>query len=960
MEKAVEYANDSLKTCLISFLRWFVSKGVAQTLTRGHSGAINDIGVDPKGQFIQSCSPNGAVKVWMLHSGRLVINAKLTDEADACSVTCSLTCGPLPGVSPDGTTAMFFAGGKEQGSGDSNAGIVACWQVGIEEIIGGFTPAEERALKGRLFTVDKRFVQFAPVAAMELLNRERPEAKLLVATEAGFIWMFNLAGVVKNDYAGSVCFSTFNYSSVTTILVHEEKLVVGSEVGRIAVWEMSNEERKKYDTNNPLQSNNDNPNMQKSISSTTSDSSPSGNRRKKQPGFMKSKIRHRFRGDPQTGAIRPNKAQCEYWAHGKRALQGGGINRFAVMTRSRQKPLLFSASGDATVKIWWLGKSDAICTLKGHGASVTELVVNEDLPELYSGSTDSTIIFWNINVDKPELSQLCMIFRGHESVITGMVLVPIPLDKQTADSSKRADTMLITSSRDGSLRQWDLPDPRALAQCEQEHKGASIILNKNAPITRLMRHVEFHQNTGGLADANILFGTSSGDMEYIDMFPTPQVQKQYRSATFIELFSPLADIIVFTYQKVVFVAPLLYAAIYMNIYQGWNNKKVRETVGDELNQATANGVSFATLSKSKLISEEKAFFVEVEILVILASVLVVSMCCRVYSRLRHSAFERMKNKEYMDESASGTNLKTIQQMEAHARVARLRQMQSLVQMLLWGSVKMLTLPLMNHVYPVFDCVTMDDGKRHLEISPRVICWEGRHLHVSAFVIAVLAAYLAYAIPFTFCGCDAELYYNAKDFKDLFRHADIRASTVDIANLTPLGLNWCFNQLAELLVKASLPALTVAFNTSHFLRCASMAAVLALECLVALKFPAYRDRTFDICVTGCKMWVCFIFGCSAWAGWCIENREAAAGAGVVLIVGSVLAVVLVSLRIYYVRWIDPRHNFTNKYEIGGSVAELHLNASSYKGGSPLCQNSKATTATPEEAMGLLEDGRGQTP
>mmetsp|Transcript_96937 Transcript_96937/g.186191 ORF Transcript_96937/g.186191 Transcript_96937/m.186191 type:complete len:255 (+) Transcript_96937:2-766(+) len=216
---------------------------------------------------------------------------------------------------------------------------------------------------------------------------------------------------------------------------------------------------------------------------------------------------------------------------------------------------------------------------------------------------------------------------------------------------------------------------------------------------------------------------------------------------------------------------------------------------------------------------------------------------------------------------------------------------------LWA-IKFLTLPLMIHVYPMLDCLTKEDGKFHLEIQNDTICWQGDHLWQAIVTSCIVVVYLLNTIPFTFCGCDAEAYYTSRDFKDLVRTAGLRAVKVDISAFTPSGINWCFNQLMELFVKASLPGIAVLFNKYEFKRAAYMTCVIGLEFLVAWLVPAIRDNRCNLLVVALKFWVFFVFGVATYAGWEVENFQAVPGWALPAVLGGGTAFIILVVQIQF--------------------------------------------------------------
>eukprot|EP00922_Rhytidocystis_sp_ex-Travisia-forbesii_P060719 GHVS01090020.1.p1 GENE.GHVS01090020.1~~GHVS01090020.1.p1 ORF type:complete len:503 (-),score=55.62 GHVS01090020.1:34-1440(-) len=100
--------------------------------------------------------------------------------------------------------------------------------------------------------------------------------------------------------------------------------------------------------------------------------------------------------------------------------------------------LLFSASEDATIKIWDYDKQDGCLerTLKAHTEGVTDLAFNRTGTKLASSSQDATVKLWNCpNYDRVKT------LHGHHAAVSSVVF---------SDDGE----FLFSASRDRSVKQW--------------------------------------------------------------------------------------------------------------------------------------------------------------------------------------------------------------------------------------------------------------------------------------------------------------------------------------------------------------------------------------------------------------------------------------------------------------------------------------------------------------------------
>ena len=122
---------------------------------------------------------------------------------------------------------------------------------------------------------------------------------------------------------------------------------------------------------------------------------------------------------------------------GTRVLELTEGYRVARTTVSRDGTRIAAAVGDRTVKIWDTATGQLVTTLRGHTDLVMDVAFSPDGSQIASVSYDKTIRIWEL------ASQRHRILRGHVGPVD-------QVEWRDADH-------LVTGSRDGTLRIWDVP-----------------------------------------------------------------------------------------------------------------------------------------------------------------------------------------------------------------------------------------------------------------------------------------------------------------------------------------------------------------------------------------------------------------------------------------------------------------------------------------------------------------------
>jgi F-box/WD-40 domain protein 7 len=123
--------------------------------------------------------------------------------------------------------------------------------------------------------------------------------------------------------------------------------------------------------------------------------------------------------------------------HQLRILSG---HQGAVSCLTVKDQILFSGSGDNTIKIWDIENGKEIRTLNGHQAPVCCLTVQDGI--LFSGSSDNTIKIWDIE-SGTELKTLA----GHQAPVCCLTV---------------QDGILFSGSSDNTIKIWDIENGKEL------------------------------------------------------------------------------------------------------------------------------------------------------------------------------------------------------------------------------------------------------------------------------------------------------------------------------------------------------------------------------------------------------------------------------------------------------------------------------------------------------------------
>ncbi|KAL1925504.1 uncharacterized protein VTP21DRAFT_387 [Calcarisporiella thermophila] len=157
------------------------------------------------------------------------------------------------------------------------------------------------------------------------------------------------------------------------------------------------------------------------------------------------------------------------WALGRAkrySFQGHSNNLVTCLQFDNDK--IISGSDDNCINVYDTATGSLRNRLKGHEGGVWALQFDGNI--LVSGSTDRTLRVWNI-----EQAKCTHVFRGHTSTVRCLVL-SLPTAIVQPDGTRVMEPsmpLIVTGSRDTTLRVWKLPDIDN-GLCTEEHDSSQF------------------------------------------------------------------------------------------------------------------------------------------------------------------------------------------------------------------------------------------------------------------------------------------------------------------------------------------------------------------------------------------------------------------------------------------------------------------------------------------------------
>lgn len=138
------------------------------------------------------------------------------------------------------------------------------------------------------------------------------------------------------------------------------------------------------------------------------------------------------------------------------AAHGSSVVTCLLFSRNR----IISASDDHQIHVYCPTSGELLLRLEGHEGGVWALAVSPNSPSapgatdsLVSGSTDRTVRIWDLSTGK-----CTHVFGGHTSTVRCLAIVkPMWVDVNGRKEKWPKRTLIVTGSRDHTLRVWKLP-----------------------------------------------------------------------------------------------------------------------------------------------------------------------------------------------------------------------------------------------------------------------------------------------------------------------------------------------------------------------------------------------------------------------------------------------------------------------------------------------------------------------
>ncbi|MCA9915703.1 MAG: hypothetical protein KC496_20250, partial [Anaerolineae bacterium] len=122
--------------------------------------------------------------------------------------------------------------------------------------------------------------------------------------------------------------------------------------------------------------------------------------------------------------------------------------RVSVLRFTPSGEQLLTGSSDNTIILWDLETQSQIRSFEGHAGRISALAIGADSTRLLSGATDGTLFLWDLNT-----GERLRRFSGHQG---GILAVDLNDDA----------TLALSAAQDGTLRLWDTSSGREIRRFE--------------------------------------------------------------------------------------------------------------------------------------------------------------------------------------------------------------------------------------------------------------------------------------------------------------------------------------------------------------------------------------------------------------------------------------------------------------------------------------------------------------
>jgi WD40 repeat protein len=149
-----------------------------------------------------------------------------------------------------------------------------------------------------------------------------------------------------------------------------------------------------------------------------------------------------------------------------RVAHGAHSRKVTAMAISTHK--LFTASHDCGIKVWLLPNVECLTTLIGHYSRIEALALSTDHLRLYSGSSDMSVMSWDILGKAVEQG-----FVEHTDAVTSLATV-VCAGSGADDDEGQGRFFLFSGSSDCTVQVWKSRAPPLPSQVVQQRRSSSV------------------------------------------------------------------------------------------------------------------------------------------------------------------------------------------------------------------------------------------------------------------------------------------------------------------------------------------------------------------------------------------------------------------------------------------------------------------------------------------------------
>lgn len=416
-------------------------------------------------------------------------------------------------------------------------------------------------------------------------------------------------------------------------------------------------------------------------------------------------------------------------------------------------------------------------------------------------------------------------------------------------------TTRFVAELEGSYRVvlWDILaiDPDFLAVEPPGPDGLLVMPGRERVLMGLRHAAKVHslrvieevteEDTNATAGPSALVGCENGTVYAWDVEGKDrrQIHAQLRSLSLVEIFLPVALLVVSTVQ-------------FMSFAFGPSIKWSKEV------DQPANVIhNFMMLDFKFAVKIDKAliFWPEIGITIGLMVFFIVFAITGMSQLMEALVYEVQNSRCFKAEDAGGSII-----APCHWLLKLFRKMKVAVSALIQLASTLLVVPMFQTCAQAVDCVHPEDGEAHLAWASTIKCGEGPQLTIQIILFFLLPCYFVVLVPFAACSGDAAyvprstLYdYKFWEKDNMWRKASMRKATdVHLGLLHPVPQQAFSRSTVELMAKIFLPIVTTLTTYRPIFQMATVSAVGILLYVQSLVFKPYLEHKFLVLVQDLRL------------------------------------------------------------------------------------------------------------